>query len=62
MPGASATAACYTPPADHVLHPGYSHKVLQAWQSAGDIPKSSLVFPLFLVDDVRDRVAGRWQR
>lgn len=44
--------AAYTVPTEHMLHPSFSHKTLQAWQSVGDIPKSSLVFPIFLVDDV----------
>jgi len=41
-------------PATHLLHSGYSHGVLKAWQGAGDVPASSLMFPLFVVEDVRD--------
>jgi hypothetical protein len=46
-------AAVPAPEPSHLLHPGYGHKVLQAWQGAGPIRKESLVFPLFIVDDVR---------
>ncbi len=43
--------------ASHVLHPGYSHRTLQAWSSehANSIPKASLVWPLFILEDVRRR-------
>ncbi len=40
-------------PIDHVLHSSYAHKVTQAWSSecATAIPATSLVWPLFIVDD-----------
>ncbi len=50
----SAASFSYAPPTSHILHPGYSHKVLQTWSSehAATIPKASLVWPLFLLEDV----------
>ncbi len=44
-------------PASHILHPGYSHKVLQSWSSehANVVPKAALVWPLFLLEDVSKR-------
>ncbi len=44
-----------TLPASHILHPSYSHRVLQSWSSefADSVPKAALVWPLFLLDDVR---------
>lgn len=38
-------------PARHLLHPGYAHKTVQAWQGAGPVPPTCLVYPLFIVDD-----------
>lgn len=40
-------------PATHILHPGYSNKVLQSWASehADVLPKSSLCWPLFVLED-----------
>lgn len=45
------------PPTNHLLHPSYSHKVLQTWSSEHmlTIPKASLVYPLFIVENVRTR-------
>ncbi len=42
-------------PARHVLHPSYGHKVTQAWSSehAATIPPAALVWPLFILEDVR---------
>ena len=42
------------PPTNHLLHPSYSNKVLQTWSSehATTIPKASLVWPLFIVENV----------
>lgn len=40
----------YVPDASRALHSGYSHSTLQAWQSPGPIPKTSLVYPLFVLD------------
>lgn len=34
-----------------MLHPGYGHKTLHAWHSPAPLAASSLVFPLFVVDD-----------
>ena len=38
-------------PARHLLHPGYGHATLRAWHGAGAIAPTSLVYPLFIVDD-----------
>jgi porphobilinogen synthase len=40
-------------PTTHLLHAGYSSKLLQEWQSEGcmSIAKSSLVYPLFIVEN-----------
>lgn len=53
MAAAASFADISAPASHHMLHAGYGHKVLQEWQGAGTITKSSLVFPLFIVDDVR---------
>lgn len=40
-------------PANHILHPSYSHRVLHEWNSnfISTTHPSSLVWPLFIVDD-----------
>lgn len=48
-----SAAAAYTVPSSSHLHASYSHSTLQAWSSEGasHLPPSSLVWPLFLLDD-----------
>ena len=49
------SSSSYTPPVGHILHAGYAHPTLRAWQSAPALAASSLVYPLFIVAGDNDR-------
>ena len=49
----ASNAVPYTVPGPSHLHAAYSHSTLQSWSSEGasHLPRTSLVWPLFLLDD-----------